>query len=427
MLTLQNINKLNFVVCLLYALTFSWHLTFSSVLLGVMILLWVLGFVIKGQNSIGSFLRDPKAWILISPFILGVFGLTYSSNMNHGLFILGVAFCMFIQPIIFSSSKWVEFTRKQVASVLLAFVLGSFTAAMYCMSLAVMNYFGGSELGTGEFFYTDLMKVPLSPGAFGNYMNVSIVILLAYLAKELPWCKRYKTWEVISALLLLVFFSYFLMLLQAKTSILALIVCVGLLFVYKLSKWFSRMVATLFVGVSVLGVVLFIQFNGLSLLGERFVEIPTVIKNISKTSETSTALRLSAIYGSVDIIERNPLLGVGTGAVKDELRKFYKREGYQGATRHKTDSHNQFLRTFAKNGVIGFIVLIVAMMLPIVLSFKRDDPLLLLIGVTQFVMAITGDILDNQPGIVFHAFVICFVIYVANPSRFRKGSTHLDA
>ena len=173
---------------------------------------------------------------------------------------------------------------------------------------------------------------------------------------------------------------------------------------------------------SIFGGALFIQFGGLNLLGSRFTEIPKVINTISKTSETSTSLRLSAIHGSVDIIKRNPLLGVGTGAVKQELEEFYEKEGYVGAKKHKTDSHNQFLRTFAKNGVVGFIALIFMILLPIVIGIKRNDPLLLLVSVTQLVMALTGDILDNQPGVVFHSFVICFLIYVANPKQFiAKG------
>lgn len=409
-------------IFLIYAFTFSWHLTFSSVLLMLMGITWIIAFWVEGQNTFSNFYRSRTAWILIIPYLIGMFGLTYTPNVDNGVFLLGVAFCMLIQPIIFSSSNWQYIEKKHIWYVLLCFIAGSFTAAMYCLIHSGANYFGGSSIGLDEFYYVHLMKLPLSPGAFGNYMNVSIVVLLLYAANELKWVGERKLKHRVLAIVLLLFFAGFLFLLQAKGSIVALIIALGVLFLYKLTKLFSRKIVLGITALTIVVGALFIQFGGLNLLGNRFAEIPQVINNISKTSETSTSLRLSAIHGSVDIIKRNPVLGVGTGAVKQKLEEFYEKEGYVGARRHKTDSHNQFLRTFAKNGFIGFIALVFMILLPIVIGVKRNDSLLLLVSVTQLVMALTGDILDNQPGVVFHSFVICFLIYVANPKQFiAKG------
>lgn len=422
MLKLKKIQKVFWGIFLVYAFTFSWHLTFSSVLLLLMGITWITAFWIEGQNTFSNFYKSRNAWILVIPYLIGVLGLTYTRSVDNGVFLLGVAFCMLIQPIIFSSSNWQHLEKKKIWYVLLCFVAGSFIAALYCLIYAGVNYLGGSSLGLDEFYYIHLMKLPLSPGAFGNYMNVSIVILLLYATNELVWVGKREMKYRILAIVLLLFFVCFLFLLQAKGSIVALIIAFGVLFLYKMTKYFSKNIVLGIMALSIFGGALFIQFGGLNLLGSRFTEIPKVINTISKTSETSTSLRLSAIHGSVDIIKRNPLLGVGTGAVKQELEEFYEKEGYVGAKKHKTDSHNQFLRTFAKNGVVGFIALIFMILLPIVIGIKRNDPLLLLVSVTQLVMALTGDILDNQPGVVFHSFVICFLIYVANPKQFiAKG------
>lgn len=422
MLNSEKLQKAFWWIFVVYAFTFSWNLTFSSFLLAGMILLWIAGFGIKGQNDFKRFLKDSRAWVLLGPYLVSVIGLSYSSDFDHGLFILGVAFCAFAQPIIFSSSNWTFITQKQIGYVLFAFVLGSLTASIFCLTYSTINYLGGSQLGFDEFYYVHLMKLPLSPGAFGNYLNVSILVLLLFITKEFPYYQRNTKWQLMFAIALLVFFVWFLFMLQAKGSILAFIVALVLLFLFKLSKRYSKRLIGIIVAFGIAGGVLFFQFGGLSLLGKRFEEIPKVLTTISKTSETSTTLRLSAIYGSIDIIKKNPVFGVGTGAVKNELTKFYKREGYKGALKHKTDCHNQFLRSFAKNGIFGFLAVLFAVLLPIIMGIRRSSILLILVGSTQFLMALTGDIFDNQPGIVFHSFVLGFLIFVAEPIRGEQNS-----
>ncbi len=299
MLNSEKLQKIFWWIFLVYAFTFSWNLTFSSILLAGMILLWIMGFGVNGQNNFRNFLKDSRAWVLLGPYLVSILGLTYTSDFDHGLFILGVAFCAFAQPIIFSSSNWTFITKKQIGYVLFTFVLGSLTATLFCLAYSTINYFGGSPLGVDEFYYVHLMKVPLSPGAFGNYLNISIVVLVLFITNEFPYYKRSTKTQLILAIALLSFFVLFLFMLQAKGSILAFIIALVLLFLFKLSKRYSKRLVGIMVAFGIVGGVLFFQFGGLSLLGKRFEEIPKVLTTISKTSETSTSLRLSAVYGSI--------------------------------------------------------------------------------------------------------------------------------
>lgn len=406
------VTKLYTIIFCLFAFSFSWNLTISTYLLILLGILWFSDKQFKIGERFKMAFSDKNVLILMSTFVVGVLGLLNSSDVEHGVFILGVSFSLFVNPIMFKSIGKSEFKTKNIHAVFVAFVLGSFTSALYCLIKSWIDYASGSENGLNEFYYVYLMEVPLSPGSFANYLMMSIIILLAYLAGEYKFLPKRKVPTVVLAILLLFFFIAFLFLLQAKAAILGLFIIFGLLFLYKLSKIFSRKFALLTCLVAVVGVGFFVKSGGLKMFGKRFEDI-SISSDFSRTSYKSTHIRLSAIHGSIHLIKEHPIIGVGTGSVKGELIKFYTEYGYKGALFHKTDTHNQFLRSFAKNGIFGFIALLLTFILPIVIAVKKHSLILYLLSVNQIVMAMAGDILDNQPGVVFHAFTVCFIVFIA--------------
>ena len=63
---------------------------------------------------------------------------------------------------------------------------------------------------------------------------------------------------------------------------------------------------------------------------------------------------------SKKIINNNPLFGVGTGDVQDELQKCYTENNYYQLTyweNTKYNAHNQFLETTIGQGIIGLFLL----------------------------------------------------------------------
>ena len=106
-----------------------------------------------------------------------------------------------------------------------------------------------------------------------------------------------------------------------------------------------------------------------------------------------------------------------------KLIDFYKKNGYKKAEKHKTDTHNQFFRSFAKHGVIGFILVSFFFFIPFYFGIKQKSIFLLLFGLLQFVMAQTGDILDNQPGVVFHCFVSSILLFIYLDFLKKEGSS----
>jgi O-antigen ligase len=353
--------------------------------------------------------KDKRVLVLISTYILAFLGLLVTNNIDHGLFILGVSTSLFVNPVIFTSFEKRTFNRKQIHFVFISFVAGILTSSIYCLLVSYIEYSQGG-VGTEVFRYVGLMNVVLSPGSFGNYLSFSMLLVLLYLLGEYKFAKKPTLIQWILAFLLFSFFLVMTLLLQSKASLLAVIMIIGLVIAYKITMLFSWKI--MFVGVILFGS--FFYFTGLhiSILGERFEAMNQNFEKFDKKSQSSSTLRYAALEGSYYLAYNNPFMGVGTGAVKRKLTEYYAKNGYDGALLHKTDTHNQFLRSFAKNGILGLLLVTITFLLPLILAIKTKSFLLFVFGMLEIVMGMTGDIFDSQPGIVFYTFTICFLIFI---------------
>jgi O-antigen ligase len=404
----------------LFAFSFAWNLQISTVLLILLFGVWISDKNTSFKDKWMLPFKDKRVLVLISTYILAFVGLLVTDNIDHGLFILGVSASLFVNPIIFSTLEKRTFNRKQIHFVFISFVAGILTSSIYCLLVSYVEYSQGG-VGFEVFEYIELMNVALSPGSFGNYLNFSMLLVLLYLIGEYKFANKPKLVYWLLAFVLLVFFLLITYLLQSKASLLAAIMIIGLVIAYKITLLFSWKITL--AGVVVFGTLFF--FSGLhtSILGERFEAMNYNFENFDKKSESSSALRFAAMEGSFSLAINNPIIGVGTGAVKGRLTEYYKEHGYEGAAIHKTDTHNQFLRSFAKNGILGFILVTITFLLPLILAIKMKSFLLFVFGMLEIVMGMTGDIFDSQPGIVFYAFTICFLIFIAGKSSKEQTAT----
>ena len=262
---------------------------------------------------------------------------------------------------------------------------------------------------SANFYYIHLVHVDLSPGSLGNYTVFSLFVLLLQMIGDAPFNKEKKKLHFLLLLFINVVFLYFL---QAKAAIIAFIAGCFVFLFYVLKNKYSFKQASFITLFLFLFFGIFISSKGTDVLGSRFSGLLKSKETFSKNNEGATNLRLSAIYGSIELIKSNFWVGVGSGAVKSELIKFYKKNGYKKAEKHKTDTHNQFFRSFAKHGIIGFVLISIFFLIPFYYGIKFNSFILFLFGLLQFVMAQTGDILDNQPGVIFQCFVSSILLFM---------------
>jgi len=102
------------------------------------------------------------------------------------------------------------------------------------------------------------------------------------------------------------------------------------------------------------------------------------------------------------IIEKNWLLGVGTGDVKAEVENMHRQINADLDERYWLRAHNQFLTFFVAFGILGFIYYLY--MFGYAMVKRRTDFLALAFLIIAFASCLTEDTLETQAGVTFFAF-----------------------
>src|SRR6185369_2443555 len=104
-----------------------------------------------------------------------------------------------------------------------------------------------------------------------------------------------------------------------------------------------------------------------------------------------------------EVIEKNPIIGIGPGDVHDALQSQYKKIDFSIAFEQKYNPHNQFLQTWVGLGVIGLVSLILCMLIPTIIAYKKGKYLYFSFVIFFALCNITESALERQLGIVFYS------------------------
>ena len=128
-------------------------------------------------------------------------------------------------------------------------------------------------------------------------------------------------------------------------------------------------------------------------------------KPLKKYIKTSTSIRILVWSFSLNLIKSNPIIGVGTGDIKDELIKLYKKEGYPILVKRQYNSHNQYLQTAAALGIsnINSITSYVLYLL-CWLGGEGLHFLAVFLSIIVGVACLTESVLEVQAGVIFYTF-----------------------
>lgn len=105
----------------------------------------------------------------------------------------------------------------------------------------------------------------------------------------------------------------------------------------------------------------------------------------------------------------NFLLGVGTGDVKDELKKQNLKSGYTGVAALNMNAHHQFLNTHAAIGLFGLISLALSFFTAFYMGIRQQVILLPILVTILFLSLLTESFFETQAGIIPGAFLLSFI------------------
>lgn len=117
------------------------------------------------------------------------------------------------------------------------------------------------------------------------------------------------------------------------------------------------------------------------------------------------AQRLEYQRAALDIINRNPWMGVGTGDLREAYKEAYERIESTLSPEWRLRAHNQYLSVAAANGLGAMAWLIFILTFLLVRSLRKAQVLQSVFLIIAALSFLTEDTLETQAGVTFFAFL----------------------
>jgi O-antigen ligase len=390
---------------------FSFLLPLYERAVPLVIILIVINWMAEGQfrQKIYQCLRDPKSQFILSfalLYLVNLVSLSYSHNLRQGIFNLQVGLSLLVFPVIFATIYRPNFSQEKTQHIFFAYAIGCFLSSILLLFMASARF--ANSPNPDEFLYINL-AAGRHPAYFSMYLSLAEGIIIKYLSDN---------WAIISGklkaslVLLLVFFSFMVLLLCSKAGIIVLIMVFMAFIIYsfrrKESRWLQTILSLLAVSFFITAFYLFPPSTGR--FGKAFGTLDNY-ENIKSSDKESTATRILIWKSALKACIEKPLTGYGTGAVSEALCNIYKKYQVQHAVKNNLNAHNQYLQTALATGLPGLLILLAALGLPLILSFRQGSVLtivfLLIIGINF----LSESMLCRQAGVMFYAFFNGFILF----------------
>ena len=344
-------------------------------------------------------------------------GLLYIENFDYGLFDLEVKMSIFIFPVLMATVRDEVLSASMARKILWAFVFGVFASMILCYLLAFIEYFRNGSVGA--FYYSSLSRL-IHPSYMAMYVCFAMAILLYFMYKGLVQ----GTLNRILAILLLVSFEVFVIMLSSKAGILGFALLLVLFTAYILSNP-RRYKKGLLIG-SMLAISYIFLFILFPISVERFEETRDSLEQVDIHADeimTSTGERIMILWYSFEITNEHFLWGVGSGDVKDFLLDKYEEKGMLNALSLALNAHNQYLQMMIAMGIVGLIILLLNLVLPALYSIDHKHYLYLIFLILVGFNFLFESMLETQAGVVFYAFFNAYLFAIKkDPASLETGS-----
>lgn len=368
-----------------------------GLLLMSFVLQWLTGkYQIKIQN--------PLFWLPLSYFLLHCIGMLYTQSQYAGWIEITAKSSFLIFPLFFSSNA---ISREMIKTYKLFFIAGCGIICLYNLLISFNQYLQHGNMSS--FYYVALSK-GMHVQYLTIYLNLAILFILEILFDTSSQTKTLK--KAYWALMVL----FFLVNITLLSSRLATVVSYATILFYTVVRIISSpnyiryfILAALFAA-SVLTIDYFVfkKINRFEQV-EIFLSENTNYVDFSKTEYNSTTLRIPLWINAYEVIQRNPLFGVGTGDVKSSLDSIYLKNKFTYAHQNHFNPHNQYLQTGVAFGLTGISLLMLMMLIPLYYAIRNRHYLFIAFQCIFLLNMLTESILERQAGIIL--FCLFYAIF----------------
>ena len=351
-------------------------------------------------------IENKIAILSISLYILHIIGLLYTSNFKYAGLDLEIKLPLLIIPLTLFSEKTIE--TNDIKKIFQFFTLGNLVTILYCSIYAVYSY--GQTNSISVFFYNNLSRF-MHPSYFSMYLGFNVIIVLQSIT-ALTKNKHVNKKKISYLFILCTVFLIFITLLSSKAGILIVGICSIIITIREI---FKRKFYLVIYFTSILSILIFILLtNQNTTTSKRFTEAKNeLITNKSKKPEEkvgSSDTRMEVWKASTQLLKNHYLIGVGTGDVKDELIKQYKKNNFILGVQNNFNCHNQFLQFFLIIGIIGLVIFTLIIIISIVSGIQSKNSILLYFLIFITLNMLMESILESKAGVEFYAFFLPFLV-----------------
>jgi len=401
-----------------YSLTVGLHSRFpnfpeirlTSTLIAFLVLNWLLEA--KYIKTFPLIFKERSRFLIFTFSFLYLFyvaGLIYTTNFHYARLDLGIKFTMLLFPLIFATSDESDYRRELPGMIIKGFAIGCIAISFILYGHAL--YYSFVNHSKDAFYYSNLSWF-FHPAYLAMYMTFVISNILCHLLIKQS-VNGFR--KIAFHILLLAYFSVFIILLSSKAGLIALLAVIlgyAVLLGFRFRRWLK---AFTFMAVSLM--VLFAGVKIFPFMTERISQAGKDLQeqDSMQNSGKSTSDRIGIWRSSINIILTHPFIGVGTGDVKDELLKEYKKNNILPALEQKLNAHNQYLQTFVSTGTPGFLILVLMILIPALYSVKQEQYLYFFFLVIFGINILVESMLEIQQGVIFYSFFNIVFFFFRRP------------
>jgi O-antigen ligase len=378
---------------------------FSIRFTNALIILYVVNWI--ASNPLKSWSWQKNDWMMllvISPWILELISILYSTNIITGIHQVEKRLALLAIPIVTLHS-----TSNAVKDRVIVFRIATICTALvtlYCLLIALYNViFHSVKMAYWEDFTQPIIFAPAYLSLLINVVSIWIIFRLVG-----EWISLSLNLKVLY-LGLIAYFGNITFLLASKlhSVIFIGIVIIGVVLIYRIHVVSWKV--SLFIVVLLFAIGFSMPKSGIK---ERYSHIHNfTIPSFDAPDEefNELTLRLAIFKCATYVIKENPVFGTGVGDVMTDLVSAYRKVNFKFGFNNAYDPHNQYLRVCLGTGLVGLILFLTMLIAVLTRAFLSGDWLVVSFMTVFCISFLFESILERNNGVVIYAFFHSVLIF----------------
>jgi len=385
----NKINDINAYLLILFAFILPLSVALTNVIAGIIILLWILRGTFK--EDFIELKTNKVVLAVIAFYVLHILGLFWTDDFQWGIHILKKETKFLLLPIMMLFVRY-EHIKYYIYAFLLAMSITEVLS--YGVWLEIIPEFKNATVLNPTPFMSHISYNPIL--AFAIYILISNILfnLELNLKQKVIYCIFAVTMSI----------NMFITGGRAGQ-----VMYFAVIFILLFQYFNKQKVKALLLSIIVIPAIFFTAYNSSNLFKSRVDMAIYNTLNYHENKATSMGERLTFWVNSIEIIVKNPLLGVGTGDFKNEYKKINQKNSPN--IPNTVNPHNMYILELVQFGLLGLLSLILILYNQVKIALLNKSNFLRKVGVAlPFLFAV---IMLSDSYLLGHYTSMLFIFFSA--------------